>query len=239
MRLSLGNIPTTLKLIAIDVADDAAISRTPDLPGGWQANEPTTQAVGNAWLDSGEGLLLQLASALLPYSRNYLVNAGHPQAATQLIESEVAQSAPQCSTMHSSITQISRKSQSRQGHLEPPRPRLQCRQPFSYCDMHILCIYSGDTRVDIEWDPVKAASNFRKHGIRFSDVEPAFYDDGALSMPDTLSVGEERFLFVGTDALGRTVTISYTFRRDSIRVISARRATKSERKAYEKGVRLQ
>ena len=89
LRLSLGNIPTTLKLIAIDVADDAAISRTPDLPDGWQANEPTTQAVGNAWLDSGEGLLLQLASALLPYSTNYLVNAGHPQAATQLIEAEV------------------------------------------------------------------------------------------------------------------------------------------------------
>ena len=91
----------------------------------------------------------------------------------------------------------------------------------------------------IEWDPVKAASNFRKHGIRFSDIETAFYDDRALSMPDSLSVGEERFLLVGADALGRVVTISYAFRRESIRVISARRATKSERKAYEKGVRFQ
>jgi hypothetical protein len=87
--------------------------------------------------------------------------------------------------------------------------------------------------------PAKAASNLRKHGVRFSDVEAAFYDDQALSMQDSLSVGEKRFLLVGTDALGRIVTVSYAFRRESIRVISARRATKSERKAYAKGLRLQ
>jgi len=88
--------------------------------------------------------------------------------------------------------------------------------------------------MDIEWDPAKARSNLSKHGVSFSDVEPAFYDDLALSMPDEFSVAEERFLLVGRDSLGRVLAISYTYRGDSIRMISARPATKSERKNYEK-----
>lgn len=91
----------------------------------------------------------------------------------------------------------------------------------------------------VEWGPDKAASNLRKHGIRFSDVETVFFDDHAVSIPDSLSVGEDRFLLVGMDTLGRIVTISYTFRHDAVRVISARRATKRERKAYEEGIRFQ
>ena len=92
--------------------------------------------------------------------------------------------------------------------------------------------------MDIEWDPAKAASNRKKHGISFADVEPAFYDEFALSMSDPFSVNEERFLLVGADALGRLVTVSYTYRGDTIRLISARRATKSEKSEYEKGIRL-
>jgi RES domain-containing protein len=89
MRLSLTNIPTTLKLIAIEIADGAILSQGPELPDGWQANEPTAQAVGNAWLDSRAGLLLPLPSALLLSSTNYLINTAHPQASTHLIEAEV------------------------------------------------------------------------------------------------------------------------------------------------------
>lgn len=89
MRLSLSNIPTTLKLIIIEVADKATISPTPNLPAGWQANEPTTQAVGNAWLDARKDLLLPLPSALLPDSTNYLLNTSHPHAATHLVEADV------------------------------------------------------------------------------------------------------------------------------------------------------
>jgi len=92
--------------------------------------------------------------------------------------------------------------------------------------------------MDIEWDPAKARSNLSKHGVSFSDVEPAFYDDFGLSMPDEFSVAEERFLLVARDALGRVITISYTYRGDAIRIISARQATKSERREYEKGIRL-
>ena len=92
--------------------------------------------------------------------------------------------------------------------------------------------------MDFEWDPAKARSNLSKHGVRFSDVEPAFYDEFALSMPDEFSRAEERFLLVGRDAIGRVVMVSYTYRGDSIRIISARLATKSERKEYEKELRL-
>jgi uncharacterized DUF497 family protein len=48
----------------------------------------------------------------------------------------------------------------------------------------------------IEWDPNKAKSNLSKHGIRFSDVEPVFYDEFALSMPDPFSITEERFVLL-------------------------------------------
>jgi len=92
--------------------------------------------------------------------------------------------------------------------------------------------------MDVEWDPDKARSNRSKHGISFSDVELAFYDPFALSMPDTFSVAEERFLLVGTDALGRILAASYAYRGEAIRIISARLSTKSERREYEKGIRL-
>ena len=86
MRLTADNIPVTLKLIALDIAASASISAGPQLPSGWQANEPTTQAIGNRWLDSGEALLLPLPSALLAHSRNYIINTRHAEAATHLGE---------------------------------------------------------------------------------------------------------------------------------------------------------
>ncbi len=91
--------------------------------------------------------------------------------------------------------------------------------------------------MSVEWDPAKAKSNLSKHGISFSDVEPAFYDEFALSTPDPFSKSEERFILVGRDALSRVLTIVYTYRGEHIRVISARAATKAERKTYEQGIR--
>lgn len=86
MRLSMSNIPTTLKLIAIEIAADARIAPSPDLPHGWQANEPTSQALGNAWLDARDALALPVPSALLAHATNYLLNPQHRQAATHLRE---------------------------------------------------------------------------------------------------------------------------------------------------------
>ena len=90
----------------------------------------------------------------------------------------------------------------------------------------------------LEWDPAKARSNFTKHGISFSDVEPAFYDQYGISMPDPGASSEERFILVGMDAIGRVVVVVYTYRGSSIRIISARAATKVERKTYEKAIRI-
>ena len=92
--------------------------------------------------------------------------------------------------------------------------------------------------MDFEWDPAKARSNLTKHGISFSDVETAFYDQYAISISDPGVSTEERFILVGTDALGTIVVVVYTYRGNSIRIISARKATKSERKSYEEGIRL-
>jgi len=92
--------------------------------------------------------------------------------------------------------------------------------------------------MDFEWDPAKARSNLTKHGISFSDVETAFYDQYAISMSDPGASAEERFILVGMDALGAIVVVAYTYRDNLIRIISARRATKSERKSYEEGIRF-
>ena len=90
----------------------------------------------------------------------------------------------------------------------------------------------------VEWDPAKARSNLAKHGISFWDVEPAFNDKFAITIPDKYSIFEERFGLIGADALGRLLTVSYTYRNNSVRIISARLSTKSERRIYEKGIRL-
>jgi RES domain-containing protein len=89
MRLRMSNIPLTLKLIRIEVADGASIAPAPPLPSNWQANEPTSQAVGNAWLAGAASLLLPVPSALLAHSTNYLINPAHPEATTHLAETEI------------------------------------------------------------------------------------------------------------------------------------------------------
>jgi hypothetical protein len=91
----------------------------------------------------------------------------------------------------------------------------------------------------VEWDPAKARSNLTKHGISFADVETVFDDEFSISIPDSGLVGEERFVTVGADALGRILVVSYTYRRNRIRIISARRAAQAERKEYGKRIRLQ
>ena len=89
--------------------------------------------------------------------------------------------------------------------------------------------------VDFEWDEDKAASNLRKHGVDFADATGVFDDPLALSMSDD-DPNEERFVGLGTDALGRVLVVVYTFRGDKVRIISARRATPSERGTYERNL---
>ncbi len=88
----------------------------------------------------------------------------------------------------------------------------------------------------IVWDPPKAEANLRRHGIRFSDAEGVLFDPNALTEEDENVEGEQRFVSIGLDPLGRVLVVVYTFRGEDIRLISARRATRRERRAYEAGI---
>ena len=89
--------------------------------------------------------------------------------------------------------------------------------------------------VHYEWDEDKAASNLQKHGVDFADAVGVFNDPLAFSMSDD-DPGEERFIGLGTDTLGRLLVVVYTFRVEKIRIISARHATPSERKTYQRNL---
>ena len=85
-------------------------------------------------------------------------------------------------------------------------------------------------------DPAKAESNLRKHKIHFSDAEAVLFDPLALTIEDESAEGERRFITVGADALNRIVLVVCTYRKENIRLISARRATRRERRTYEEGI---
>jgi uncharacterized protein len=84
-----------------------------------------------------------------------------------------------------------------------------------------------------EWDDTKAEINYRKHGVDFETATETFADPFALERADLSHArnGEERFLITGM-ASARLLTVVYTNRRDRIRLISARRATRREHDDY-------
>ncbi len=88
----------------------------------------------------------------------------------------------------------------------------------------------------IIWDPNKAENNYKKHKIRFSDAEMVLFDPFALTLKEQVVAAEKRFVSIGSDAVGRVVVVVYSYHVDAIRLISARKATPSERKQYEKGI---
>ena len=85
-----------------------------------------------------------------------------------------------------------------------------------------------------EADPAKAAQNLKKHKVSFGEAASVFGDSMAYTFPDPEhSLGEERWLTFGMSRMGRILAIIYTERRGTIRLISARLATKHERSIYE------
>jgi hypothetical protein len=84
-----------------------------------------------------------------------------------------------------------------------------------------------------EWDPTKAASNQRRHGVHFADAVGVLEDERAITIED-VSTSEERFKTLGTDFLGRVLVVIYTYRGDAIRLISARKANGPQRAIYER-----
>lgn len=86
--------------------------------------------------------------------------------------------------------------------------------------------------VDVGFDPAKARANLRKHRVSFADAEQALRDPHAVTIEDSDSKGEQRFITLGTDTLGRFLVVVYAFRGDRIRLISARKASKGEARQY-------
>ena len=85
----------------------------------------------------------------------------------------------------------------------------------------------------LQYDPAKAASNFKKHGVSFADAEGVFYDPLTLHRPDPDADAEERSVALGLGATGDVLVVVYTIRGEDIRLISARRATRQEIREYE------
>ena len=86
--------------------------------------------------------------------------------------------------------------------------------------------------MEFEWDPDKARANLRKHGVDFADAATVFDDPLAVTISDERAE-EPRFVTIGSDAEGRLLVVVFVWRGVSIRVISARRASRRERGQYE------
>ena len=90
--------------------------------------------------------------------------------------------------------------------------------------------------LEFTWDPAKASGNIEKHGVRFEDASTAFGDPLSITVPDPVhSEDEQRHILVGLSLDGRLLVVVHSERKGSIRVISAREATRRERREYEQG----
>lgn len=91
--------------------------------------------------------------------------------------------------------------------------------------------------VRFEWNNKKDLTNFQNHGVTFDEAKTVFYDENAIEFYDEdHSLKEVRFLMIGLSSKLRALLVSYTVREeeeeDFIRIISSRKATKSEQKIY-------
>ena len=90
--------------------------------------------------------------------------------------------------------------------------------------------------MDFEWDDAKAESNEQKHGVSFAEAITVFGDPLALTGFDPgHSDEEDRYITMGTSTIGRLLIVSHTDRENRLRLISAREASRRERKDYEDG----
>ena len=88
--------------------------------------------------------------------------------------------------------------------------------------------------MDFEWNPKKAEINSRKHGVFFEEASSVFGDPLSVTYPEPKhSIDEERFIMIGLSDKRRILVISHVHRCETVRIISARLATKRERQFYE------
>ncbi len=90
--------------------------------------------------------------------------------------------------------------------------------------------------IRFEWDPEKAKTNSKKHGVSFQEATTVFADTLSATIYDPLhSFEEDRYITIGSSFKEKTLVVVHTDRGDNIRLISARLATKKERRKYEEG----
>ena len=92
--------------------------------------------------------------------------------------------------------------------------------------------------MEFQWDEIKARLNLEKHDVDFADAVGVFEDEWAITLETQEVEGEDRFVTLGQDFIGRVLVVVYTYRGNDPRLISARRATPSERKYYEGRIRF-
>jgi hypothetical protein len=86
----------------------------------------------------------------------------------------------------------------------------------------------------INWDSQKAASNPKNHdGVTFAEAQYVFSDPFALTREDSDSENEQRFVTLGMGGKGRILVVVYTYREETIRLISAWKANEPQRRSYE------
>lgn len=84
-----------------------------------------------------------------------------------------------------------------------------------------------------QYDPAKAAENLKNHQVSFADAAGVLEDPLAITVEDPDAEGEKRFVTVGLGSAGELLVVVWTERDEDCRLISARRATRKERKQYE------
>ncbi len=90
--------------------------------------------------------------------------------------------------------------------------------------------------MEFEWDPEKASSNLQKHKVSFEEASTALSDPMAATGADPdHSIGEFRYVTFGISGRGRLLVVAHTEQNETVRIISARLASKRERKIYEEG----
>lgn len=88
--------------------------------------------------------------------------------------------------------------------------------------------------MEFEWNPDKAESNYKKHGVSFEEAATVFNDSLSITFPDPdHSVGESRYVMIGISRFGKLLIVSHTDRAETIRIISVRKATRQEIRFYE------
>ncbi|HZG38489.1 MAG TPA: BrnT family toxin [Nodosilinea sp.] len=88
--------------------------------------------------------------------------------------------------------------------------------------------------MEFEWNSEKAALNFRKHGVSFQEAATVFSDPLSVTFPDPdHSVGESRYVIIGLSGSREILVVAHSERNNIVRIISARKATRPERRFYE------